>query len=257
MASPIKWEGWTGGYVSFLFFGDDTVFTQSCFNSRTFWWFWCGQRSPSNEAFGFVLFVLSKVRNWLHPSLSNTEKRTVSLSGKLNQCLGTESMNKSWTVPFPHSFSFLNRGLIQSINLEKGKDPIRINWTETEESTQVIAFWLEIRSWKGEMWLERCIKACHQRRDTEYVSFGVTTLVSSQVWGLSSQPTTSGQVSFQLQLRIPPPYLRQHGDLQPEMARRTFLFIFRWTDLKGLVLPLKGSFAFIPNILICALVCDF
>lgn len=140
--------------------------SQSCFNSGTFWWFWCGQRYPSNEAFRFVLFVLSKVRNWLHPSPSHAEKRTVSLSGKLNQRLGTES----WTVPFPNSFSFLSRGLIQSINREKGKDPIRINWTETEESTQVIAFWLEVSRWKWEMWLERSIKACHQRRDTEYFS---------------------------------------------------------------------------------------
>lgn len=155
--------------VTFLFFslGMTPLSSQSCFSSGTFWWFWCGQRYPSNEAFRFVLFVLSKVRNWLHPSPSHAEQRTVSLSGKLNQCLGIESMNESWTVPFPNCFSFLNRGLMQSINREKGKAPIRINWTETEESAQVIAFWLEVSSWKWEMWLERSIKACHQRRDTE------------------------------------------------------------------------------------------
>lgn len=159
-------------------------------------------------------------------------------------------------MPLPNSFSVLNGGLIQSFNLEKGEDPIRITWMGIEESIQVIAFWLEVSSWKGKMWLERSIKDSGTKEEIQKQFWSHHRLASLP--GLRSEHSANHLRAGKLPASAKDtlPYLRQPACSLRGQGEHSSFFIFRWTDL-SFGFASKCSFALIPNILICALICHF
>ena len=160
----------------------------------------------------------------------------------------------------------MNDDLTQSVHLETGSNPIRMNLRDALESNQVMPTDWKLAVERRKDVVKKFHKMPqHQRIDAETSRSGVTPCVLHQVWGLSSTPTRPHQ-TWWINLSEGCSANGQHamnGITQFDMAWRVYFFLFFRLNL-NLSFCLKVYFSIfsniyiynfpILNILICALV---